>query len=292
MYLFPVLGKMNIVDLTTIDLLNPLKEVESLGFHEVAFRLQGRIVAIMRHAVQNQLIKNNPALDLKGVITQAAVTHFPSLSLEKLPALINNIENYACGRALTRFALTLNLLLFIRSSELRLARWNEIDLDNAVWTIPASQTPLPGVRFSHRGAKMKTPYLVPLSRQAIVILKQVQKLSGHLELVFPGDHDQYKPMSETTINKALQIMGYNTKTDICGHGFRAMACSALVESGLWSKDAVERQMSHQERNSVRAAYVHKAEHLEARTLMMQWWADYLDANRKPYITAYQFRNTL
>ena len=138
----------------------------------------------------------------------------------------------------------------------------------------------------------EAPYLVPLSRQAIVILKHVQTLSGHLELVFPGDHDQYKPMSETTINKALQIMGYSTKTDICGHGFRAMACSTLVESGLWSKDAVERQMSHQERNSVRAAYVHKAEHLEARTLMMQWWADYLDTNRKTYITAYQFRNTL
>ncbi|HCL5272445.1 TPA: tyrosine-type recombinase/integrase, partial [Salmonella enterica] len=87
------------------------------------------------------------------------------------------------------------------------------------------------------------------------------EISGHLELVFPGDHNPYKPMSENTINRALRLMGYDTKTDVCGHGFRAMACSALVESELWSRDAVERQMSHQERNSVRAAYIHRAEHL-------------------------------
>ena len=142
------------------------------------------------------------------------------------------------------------------------------------------------MRLSGRGAKMRTPHIVPLSRQAIALLKQIQELSGHLDLVFPGDHNPYKPMSENTTNRALRLMGYDTKTEICGHGLRAMACSALVESDLWSRDTVERQMSHQERNSVRAAYVHKAEHLEARKAMMQWWSDYLDVCREGYVAPY------
>ncbi|ENQ3942085.1 hypothetical protein UQ69_21615, partial [Shigella sonnei] len=91
-----------------------------------------------------------------------------------------------------------------------------------------------------------------------------------------------------TVNKALRVMGYDTTQDVCGHGFRAMACSALIESGLWSRDAVERQMSHQERNGVRAAYIHKAEHLEERRLMLQWWADFLDANRDKGISPFEY----
>lgn len=108
--------------------------------------------------------------------------------------------------------------------------------------------------------------------------------------MFPGDHNYRKPMSENTINKALRVMGYDTQKDVCGHGFRTMACSALVESGLWSSDAVERQMSHQERKRVRAAYIHKAQHLEERREMMQWWADYLDANRFRHVVPYGFKN--
>ena len=95
-------------------------------------------------------------------------------------------------------------------------------------------------------------------------------------------------MSENTINKALRVMGYDTKVDVCSHGFRTMACSALIESGRWSKDAVERQMSHQERNNVRAAYIHKAEHLDERTQMMQWWSDYLDACRQKFVAPYRY----
>ncbi|MEE7201405.1 tyrosine-type recombinase/integrase, partial [Escherichia coli O2:H6] len=113
-------------------------------------------------------------------------------------------------------------------------------------------------------------------------------LSGHLSFIFALEHHQDKFMSHTTINKALRVMGYDTKKDVCGHGFRAMACSALSESGLWSKEAIEKQMSHQERNSVRAAYIHKAEYLEERIAMMQWWANYLDANLGGYISPYQY----
>lgn len=111
-----------------------------------------------------------------------------------------------------------------------------------------------GVKHSHRGSKMRSPHLVPLSRQALKILEEIKQISGDYELVFIGDHQPDRPMSENTVNKALRSMGYDTKTEVCGHGFRSMACSALIESGLWSKDAVERQMSYQERNNVRAAY--------------------------------------
>ncbi|MBE3497209.1 site-specific integrase, partial [Enterobacter cloacae complex sp. P17RS] len=178
--------------------------------------------------------------------------------------------------------------LFIRSSELRFARWSEIDFRNRTWTIPATREAIAGVRYSGRGAKMRTAHIVPLSEQAIAILKRIKDISGDGELVFPGDHNPYKPMCENTVNKALRLMGYDTKHDICGHGLRAMACSALMESGLWSQDAVERQMSHQERNSVRAAYIHKAEYLDARKAMMQWWSDYLAINRKVFISPYLF----
>lgn len=110
------------------------------------------------------------------------------------------------------------------------------------------------------------------------------ELTGEQELVFPGDHNSMKAMSENTVNKALRTMGYDTKKEVCGHDFRRMACSALVESGLWSRDAVERQMSHQERNPVRKAYIHKARMMEERKLIMHWWADYLDANREVYLS--------
>ena len=192
------------------------------------------------------------------------------------------------GRPLTRLAVELTLLVFIRSSELRFARWSEVDFDTAMWTIPGEREPLEGVKHSQRGSKMRTPHLVPLSRQALTILEKIKSMSGNRELIFVGDHDPRKPMSENTLNKALRVMGYDTKTEVCGHGFRTMACSSLIESGLWSRDAVERQMSHQERSSVRAAYIHKAEHLGERMLMLQWWADYLDANRMAAITPFDY----
>ncbi|KFC07170.1 integrase, partial [Trabulsiella guamensis ATCC 49490] len=173
-----------------------------------------------------------------------------------------------------------------RSSELRLARWDEFNLRARIWTLPAQRKFVKGVRFSERGAKMKDEHLVPLSVQAVALLKEIQSLTGDSQFVFPGAHSLDKPMSENTINKALRVIGYDTKTEICGHGFRTMACSALNESGLWSKDCIERQMSHRERNNVRAAYIHKAEHLDERMEMMQWWSDYLDINRERFIAPY------
>ena len=285
--IFSALGKRNITELKTRDLLEPIKAVEMSGRLEVAARLQQRVTSIMRYAVQSGLIDYNPAQDMAGAIATGNRVHRAALELKRLPELLQRIDHYT-GRPLTTLAVKLTLLVFIRSSELRFARWDEIDFDNAMWTIPAEREAIEGVKHSHRGSKMRTPHLVPLSRQAIEILKQIYQFSGNHELIFIGDHNPRKPMSENTVNNALRVMSYDTKTEVCGHGFRTMACSSLIESGMWSKDAVERQMSHQERNSVRAAYIHKAEHIEERRLMVQWWADYLDVNREGHVGAFGF----
>ncbi|WP_447885528.1 tyrosine-type recombinase/integrase [Serratia fonticola] len=288
--LFPAIGKRNIVELKTRDLLAPIKVVEQSGRLEVAARLQQRSTAIMRYAVQSGLIDYNPAQEMAGAVASSNRQHRPALELKRTPELLQRIDSYT-GRPLTRLAVELTLLIFIRSSELRFARWSEIDFETAMWTIPPEREPIEGVKHSHRGSKMRTPHLVPLSLQALSILKQIQKFSGSHDLIFIGDHDPRKPMSENTVNKSLRVMGYDTKVEVCGHGFRTMACSSLIESGLWSKDAVERQMSHMERNSVRAAYIHKAEHLDERKLMLQWWADFLDANREKGVSPFDFAKT-
>ncbi|HEB0101691.1 TPA: integrase arm-type DNA-binding domain-containing protein [Serratia marcescens] len=285
--LFPAIGKRNIAELKTRDLLAPIKAVEMSGRLEVASRLQQRTTAIMRYAVQSGLLDYNPAQEMAGAVASSNRQHRPALELRRTPELLQRIDSYT-GRPLTRLAVELTLLVFIRSSELRFARWSEIDFETSMWTIPAEREAIEGIKHSQRGSKMRTPHLVPLSRQALAILKQVHKLSGDRDFVFIGDHDNRKPMSENTVNKALRVMGYDTKIEVCGHGFRTMACSSLIESGLWSRDAVERQMSHMERNSVRAAYIHKAEHLDERRLMLQWWADFLDANREKAVSPFDF----
>lgn len=123
------------------------------------------------------------------------------------------------------------MLVFIRSSELRFARWSEVDFETAMWTVPDEREPLEGVKHSQHGSKMKTPHLVPLSRQALAILEKIKTMSGNPELIFIGDHDLRKPMSENTVNKVLRVMGYDTKVEVCGHDFRIMAYSSLIESG-------------------------------------------------------------
>lgn len=288
-HLFPLLGERIIVDLKTRDLIAPLKKLEANDLLDVAGRLRQHIAGIMRLAVQRGIIDTNPANDLQGVTATRKAQHRPALPLHCLPDFLQRLEAHK-GRKLTQLAVELTLLTFIRSSELRFARWSEIDFDRALWTIPGERQPIEGVRYSSRGAKMRTTHLVPLSHQALACLAEVQELTGGYDLIFVGDHYHWRPMSENTVNAALRRLGYDTATEVCGHGFRAMACSALVESGLFTHDAVERQMSHQERNGVRAAYIHKAEHMDERRIMCQWWADYLDACRKTYIPPFDFAN--
>ncbi|MFY0173774.1 tyrosine-type recombinase/integrase [Klebsiella pneumoniae] len=290
-YVFPVIGDKDVAELDTGDLLVPVKKVEALGYLEVAMRIQQYITAILRHAVQQKLIRHNPAYDMEGAVQKPQTEHRPALELEEIPQLLNKIAEYN-GRRLTILAIQLNLMIFIRSSELRFARWSEIDFKSKLWVIPEQREAIENVKHSTRGAKMKRKHFVPLCKQAMKILKEIRQLTyeeGQDDgLIFTGCYDSFKPMSENTINKALRNMGYDTKQDICGHGFRTLACSALIESGLWSEDAVELQMSHKESNSVRAAYTHKAKHLEQRRLMLQWWADFLDANSNDMVRPFEF----
>ncbi len=285
--LFPMLGSRSVVEIKTRDLLEALLAIQARGAPDVASRMQQQLVSILRFAVQRGLIEYNPAQELGGCLSPVRSTHRPALPLEQLPGLLQRIDTYN-GRAMTRLAVLLTLHVFVRSSELRFARWNEFDLAAGLWTIPPEREEISGVKYSTRGAKMKTPHLVPLSTQVLALLAQLRNLSSEFDLVLPGDHQHWKPLSDGTINKALVRMGYDTKVNVCGHGFRTMACSALNESGQFSRDAIERQMSHQERDGVRAAYIHKAEFIKERQRMMSWWSDYLDVNRSGYVPPYDF----
>jgi integrase len=174
--------------------------------------------------------------------------------------LMRAIDGYQ-GYFLTRCALRLSALLFVRQGELRKAEWSEIDFENCEWRIPAERM------------KMKTRHIVPLSRQAMEIFRELHAKTGRLQHVFPGLVNRKRPMSENAVNSALRRMGYE-KGEMTAHGFRSMASTPLNEQG-WNSDAIERQLAHAERDSVRAAYNH-AEHLAERRKMMQAWADYLE----------------
>jgi integrase len=287
-HVFPLIGARAIVELDTHDLMTPLEAIKKRGTIDVALRVQNYLQSIMREAKRLRLITQNPAHDLEGSIKAPRVKHRPALPLARLPELLELIDTYR-GRALTRLTVMLSLHVFVRSSELRFARWNEFDLKRGIWEIPDTRPALDGVPFSTRGTKMAGDiHLVPLSPHAVTLLEQIHKITGKFDLVFAGDAKPWKPMSENTVNAALRTMGYDTRADICGHGFRAMACSALIESGLWSETAIERQMSHKERNNVRAAYIHKAEFLEERRMIMTWWSRFLEANREDHVTPHEF----
>ena len=289
-HVFPLIGDRAIVDLDTHDLMQPLEAIQKRGTIDVALRVQNYLQSIMREAKRARQIAANPASDLEGLIKAPRVVHRPALPLSRLPELQERIDNYK-GRTLTRLTVMLSLHVFVRSSELRFARWSEFDLKRGTWEIPDTRPALDGVPFSTRGTKMAGDiHLVPLSPQAVTLLEQIRTLTGEFDLVFAGDANPSKPMSENTVNSALRNMGYDTKTEICGHGFRSMACSALIESGLWSETAIERQMSHKERNNVRAAYIHKAEFIEERRLIMNWWSRYLETNRQEHVTPHEFAN--
>ncbi|MDU9040790.1 tyrosine-type recombinase/integrase [Pseudomonas corrugata] len=289
-HVFPLIGARSIVDLDTHDLMQPLEAIQKRGTIDVALRVQNYLQSIMREAKRSRQITANPAYDLEGLIKAPRVIHRPALPLSRLPELQERVDTYK-GRALTRLTVMLSLHVFVRSSELRFARWGEFDLKRGTWEIPDTRPALDGVPFSTRGTKVAGDiHLVPLSPQAVTLLEQIHVLTGEFDLVFAGDAKPWKPMSENTVNSALRKMGYDTKTELCGHGFRSMACSALIESGLWSETAIERQMSHKERNNVRAAYIHKAEFIEERRLIMNWWSRYLEANRQEHVTPHEFAN--
>ncbi|MBO3639819.1 tyrosine-type recombinase/integrase [Acinetobacter soli] len=287
-YVFPSLGKKSIDSIKPKELIQVIRSIEELGFTEVVKKTRQRLTSIFAFAISKGLIDINPAYGLQDIFVLTKKTkHHPQLPLEQLPELQFRLASDT-GYPLTRLCVEFALHTFARSSEIRFARWKEFDFENAIWTIPPTRDFVKGYKYSHRGAKMKTPHLIPLSKQALVIIKEIYTYSGHTQNVFPKNGDPHGFMSESTINKTLRRLGYDTNTEVCGHGFRGMACAALIQSKLFQKDAVEKQMSHQERNSVRLAYTHKAEFLEERRTMLNWWSDYLDATKKISISPYDY----
>jgi integrase len=258
---FPSLGPRPIRDITAPELLAAVRLIEGRGAVESARRILQMCGQVFRYAIATGQADRDIAADLRGSLPPAREKHHASITDPKgVAQLLRAIDGYQ-GSMVACCALRLAPLVFVRPGELRHAEWSEIDLDKAEWRIPAEKM------------KMREQHIVPLSRQAVVILYELQPLTGSGRYVFPSVRTSARPMSENTVLAALRRMGY-TKDEMTGHGFRSMASTLLNEQG-WNRDAIERQLAHGERNAVRAAY-NFAEFLPERRRMMQAWADYLD----------------
>jgi integrase len=258
---FPHVGDRPIAEITSKEMLGVLRKVESRGAIETAHRTKQNCSQVFRYAVATGRAERDPTVELKGALTPPRERYHPAIIDPKgIGALLRAIDGYD-GSLVTKCGLRLAPLTFVRPGELRRAEWTEINLDKAEWRIPAERM------------KMREQHIVPLSSQAVAVLKELQPLTGRNRYVFPGARTNGRPMSENTVNAALRRLGYS-KDQMTGHGFRSIASTHLNEQG-WHRDAIERQLAHAERDDVRAAY-NFAEHLPERRRMMQAWADYLD----------------
>lgn len=261
------LGKLHtrpIAEIEPFELLAVLKKLEARGNLEAARQIRSFASRVFRYGVATTRCKRDIAADLIGALTAPTVKHHAAIVEPlKVGELLRAIEGYE-GQPSTHHALRLAPHVFVRPGELRHAEWQEFDLDAALWTIPATRT------------KMRKSHQVPLSTQALSILKGVQKITGGGKLVFPGLRGG-RPLSENTFNAALRRLGYD-HDEMTAHGFRAMASTLLNESGKWNPDAIERALAHGERDKIRAAY-NRAAHWAERVAMAQWWSDYLDTLR-------------
>ena len=263
--IFPTLGSRPIASVKPGEVMAAVKKIEGRGASDQAGRVLQRVKSIFRWAVVHERIDSNPMLDLmpSEILKPREVQHRPALADRALPEFLAKLAAYE-GDVHTVQALKLLMLTATRPGEVRGARWAEIDLDAALWTIPPERM------------KTKAEHRVPLSLQAIEVLKTMQALSGDRELVFPSPFYPSKSLSENTFNSALARMGY--KGTATAHGFRALFSTVANESD-WDADVIERQLAHKERNEVRAAY-HRTTYMIERAKLLQWWADYIDQRRK------------
>jgi integrase len=264
--LAPEIGERPIADIEPFELLAALRKVELSGRHETARRLQAFAGRVFRYAVATTRAPRNIAADLQGALIAPKVKHHAAIIDPKgVGALMRAIADFD-GHPATRWALRLAPHVFVRPGELRQAEWSEIDLEGAIWRIPASRM------------KMNREHVVPLSTQAVEILKEAKAITGAGRYVFPSIRTPRRPMSENTLNAVLRRMGYSGD-EMTSHGFRSTASTLLNESGKWSPDAIERALAHGDRDNVRAAY-HRGAHWQERVLMAQWWSDYLNSLRE------------
>jgi len=264
-HLFSRIGSRPIGEITARELLDVLREIEATGKVETANRVKVKAGQVFRHAVLEGKAAADLTASLRGALKAPKGKHHAAVTDPvRVGELLRAIDGFT-GQPVTLAALRLAPLVFVRPGELRHAEWAEFDLGGAIWRIPGHKM------------KMKAPHLVPLSNQAVAILRELYPLTGSGHYVFPGIRTAARPMSENTVNGALRRLGY-TGEEMTGHGFRSMAATRLNEMG-WNADAIERQLAHAESNKVRDAYTSAAQYLDERTRMMQAWADYLDGLR-------------
>lgn len=261
-YVLPTLADKEISEISAPEILNLLRQIEKRGIIETAHRTKTIISQVFRYAIATNKAESDPTINLKGALQPVNGNHFATITDPlKVGELLRAIDGYQ-GSFVVKCALQLAALTFVRPGELRHAEWIEFDIEKALWKIPADKM------------KMKRIHIVPLSKQAVKILNDIKGLTGSGRYVFPSIRTTVRPISENTINAALRRFGYE-KSEMTGHGFRAMASTLLYENGFESH-LIEMQLAHAERNSVKASYNH-AQYLGQRKAMLDWWGNYLDS---------------
>ncbi len=262
--LFPWLGARPISEIKPPEIIATLRRMEDRGANETARRALQYCGMVFRYAVASGRAERDVVADLKGALAPVVTKHHATIiEPQKIGELLRAIDGYQ-GTLVVKCALKLAPLVFLRPGELRKAEWSEIDLEHAEWNIPADRM------------KMREPHLVPLSSQALAILRELHALSGRGKFVFPGERSRERPMSNNSVNAALRRMGYDTRAEITGHGFRAMARTILDEVLGVRPDFIEHQLAHAVRDPNGRAY-NRTAHLAERRKMMQQWADYLES---------------
>lgn len=262
---YPIIGERPIAEIKAQEVLAALKKVEARGILESAHRLRSNIGTIFRYAIATGRAEIDPSAALKGALTARQPTHRAAITDPvKVGELMRALDGFY-GQPTTKAALKLLALVFTRPGELRGAEWHEFDFDKAIWTIPAGRM------------KMKREHKVPLSTQAVAILKELQPFTGNGKFLFPGTRSVLRPISEGTLGAALRRLGYS-KDEICPHGFRTTASTLLNESLKFSADSIERALAHEDEDEIRKAYSRGA-YWNERVTMAQWWADHLDVLR-------------
>ncbi|MBJ2108480.1 tyrosine-type recombinase/integrase [Proteus terrae] len=256
--IFPYIGKRPIDQIAPLELLAVLQKIEKRGALEQASKIRRRCGEVFRYAVITGRVKYNPAPDLAGAMNKPETKHFPFLREDEIPDFVKALNNYQ-GSKITKYATQLLMLTGVRTVELRLAEWSEFDFDNAIWEIPKERM------------KKRRPHLVPLSPQVIAILNELKVITGYYPLLFPGRNDVRKPISEASINKVIEKIGY--KGRLTGHGFRHMMSTILHEKGFDSA-WIELQLAHVDKNSIRGVYNH-ALYFESRKIMLQFYTTFL-----------------
>jgi integrase len=263
--ILPCLGARPIAEIEAPELVAMANAIQDRGARDIAKRALETVGQVFRFGIAHGFAKRNPATEIRpsDILKSIPKTNYARIDAKELPTLLRRIEIYE-GKQVTRLAMKLMAVTFVRTSELIGAKWAEFDLENARWDIPAERM------------KMRTPHIVPLARQALEVLEMLRELSVNSELLFPGDLNAAQPMSNNTILAALARMGF--KGRMTGHGFRGLASTILHEQG-YAHDHIELQLAHAPRNAVSAAYNH-ALYLEPRARMMQDWADFLERTQR------------